>query len=67
MDRKARQTSVTNAFSVRRPKLIKGNNILLVDDVFTSGATVSMAAKALKKNGAATVDVITIARAGKVN
>ncbi len=63
MDRKARELTVKNAFEVARPKLIKGKRILLVDDVFTSGSTVSSCAKALKKNGAGEVFVFTIARA----
>jgi hypothetical protein len=41
MDGKARAASVENAFEVKRPKFIKGAKVLLVDDVFTSGATVS--------------------------
>lgn len=63
MDRKAREMTVKNAFEVKRPKLIENENILLVDDVFTSGATVSNCAKALKKKGARKVYVLTIARA----
>ena len=63
MDRKARGVTVKNAFVVSRPKLIQEKNILLIDDVFTSGETVSSCAKILKKNGAARVDVITLARA----
>ena len=63
MDRKARNESVINVFEVKRPRLIENHNILLVDDVFTSGATVSNCAKVLKKHGAAKVYVLTIARA----
>jgi ComF family protein len=63
MDRKSRGESVKNAFEVKRPRLISNENILLVDDVFTSGATVSNCAKVLKKHGAAKVYVLTIARA----
>lgn len=63
MDRKARELTVKNAFEVNRPNLIDGQNILLVDDIFTSGATVSYCSKALKKYGAARVDVLTLARA----
>lgn len=63
MDQKARERSVRNAFSVRRPKLIEGKDILLVDDVLTSGATASFCAKVLKKNGASKVTVFTLARA----
>lgn len=63
MDQKARELSVKNAFSVARPKLVDGKRILLVDDVFTSGATASNCAKVLKKSGASEVSVFTIARA----
>ena len=63
MDVKARQMSVKNAFEVRRKNLVKGEKILLVDDIFTSGATVSNCAKVLKENGADKVYVLTIARA----
>ena len=63
MDMKAREKSVENAFVVTRPNLIAGKNILLVDDVFTSGATASNCAKALKEKGAAKVYVLTVARA----
>ncbi|MEO6050614.1 MAG: ComF family protein [Pyrinomonadaceae bacterium] len=63
MDQKARELTVRNAFEVVRPKLVQGKNILLVDDVFTSGATASHCAKILKKNGAGRVNVFTLARA----
>ena len=63
MDRKARGMTVKNAFAITRPKRVMGKNILLVDDVLTSGETVSSCAKILKKCGAARVDVITLARA----
>lgn len=63
MDRKGRELSVQNAFEIVRPKLIENQKILLIDDVFTSGATASYCAKALKKKGADKVYVFTIARA----
>ena len=62
MDRKSRYESVKNAFEVVSPRLIEGRKILLIDDVFTSGATVSNCAKALKKSGAEKVYVLTVAR-----
>ena len=64
MDNKARELSVKDAFEVMRPKLIEGKKILLIDDVFTSGATVSNCAKILKENGAKQVCVLTVARVG---
>jgi ComF family protein len=63
MDRRARELTVENAFEVTRPKLVRGEKILLVDDVFTSGATASACAQALKKKGADKVFVLTVARA----
>jgi len=63
MDQKARELSVRNVFEVTRPKLIEDKNVLLVDDILTSGATASNAAKVLKKTGAKKVYVFTLARA----
>lgn len=63
MDRKGRELSVRNAFKVVRPKLIAGKNILLVDDILTTGSTASFCAKALKKSGASRINVLTLARA----
>jgi ComF family protein len=63
MDTKARELTVKKAFEVKRPKLIESKKILLIDDVFTSGATASACAKILKKKGADKVYVLTIARA----
>ena len=62
MDGKARALSVKNAFEVLRPRFVEGERILLVDDVFTSGATVSNCAEVLKKCGASNVYVYTLAR-----
>jgi predicted amidophosphoribosyltransferase len=51
-----------DAFRVERPRLIEGERILIVDDVFTTGATVSACAVALKQAGALEVLVLTVAR-----
>ena len=63
MDAKARRESVAGAFEVRQPKPIAGRRVLLIDDVFTTGSTVSECAKVLKTAGASDVYVLTIARA----
>ena len=62
MDAKGRHDTVANAFRVTHPALIAGERVLLVDDVFTTGATVSSCASALIDAGAAEVFVLTIAR-----
>ena len=63
MDARARRETVENAFEVVRPRLVAGESILLVDDVFTTGATVSACARAFKEAGARAVYVLTAARA----
>ncbi|MEO7970135.1 MAG: double zinc ribbon domain-containing protein [bacterium] len=62
MDARDRRESVAKAFTVSYPALIAGERILLIDDVFTSGATVSACANVLLQAGAADVFVLTIAR-----
>jgi len=47
---------------VRYPRLIENENVLLVDDVFTTGATVNACAEALLKAKVRQVFVLTIAR-----
>ena len=59
---KARHRNVQGAFLVPHPQKVAGRNILLVDDVLTTGATADSAAKALKKAGAAKVQVLALAR-----
>lgn len=63
MDTKGRRDTVAGAFRVVHPRLIAGENILLADDVFTTGATISACAEALMAAGAENVFVLTVARA----
>jgi ComF family protein len=58
-----RRENVKNAFTVTAPERIEGRRVLLVDDVYTSGATVEECTKVLMRAGAKTVDIFTLARA----
>lgn len=58
----ARRRNVAGAFRVRRPSEVRGKRIVLIDDVLTTGATVEECARALKRAGAARVDVLALAR-----
>lgn len=64
---KARARNVQGAFAVAQARggQICGKRVLLVDDVYTTGATVRAASKALLRAGAASVDVVTVARVVK--
>ena len=62
MDAKGRRDTVADAFCVTHPALVSGERVLLVDDVFTTGATVSSCASVLLDAGATEVFVLTIAR-----
>jgi ComF family protein len=60
-----RRENVRGAFGVARPELVKGREILVVDDVYTTGATASECARVLRRAGAAKVWVATVARTMK--
>lgn len=62
LDRKDRARNVRRAFAVRDPDGLKGRRVLLVDDVLTTGATVNDCARALRRAGADSVAVLTLAR-----
>lgn len=61
---KKRHQNVSTAFTVQQKNLtsLKNKNIVLIDDVFTTGATVVACSKALKRAGARCVTVLTVAR-----
>jgi len=63
LSRKDRVKNIKNAFRVIHPEKIKKKRVLVVDDVYTTGATTNECARVLLKQGAESVDVLTLARA----
>jgi competence protein ComFC len=64
LDRDDRIANVKNAFHYVGEQKLKGQRVLLIDDVLTTGVTASSCAKELLKNGAGEVRVWTVARGG---
>ena len=64
---KGRTRNVAGAFRLRRGTgaRVEGRNLILIDDVHTTGATLSACARSLKRAGAANVNAITLARVVK--
>jgi competence protein ComFC len=58
-----RRRNMRGAFAVNPNRSVKNKSILLVDDVYTSGATVNECSRALRRAGAKQVYVLTLARA----
>jgi ComF family protein len=62
-DYKARRTNVAGCFAVAEQEAIRDKNVLLIDDVTTSGATLEEAARVLKRAGARRVTALVFAKA----
>ena len=64
MSRKARQDAVSGSISINqtRSASIKNRHVLLIDDVMTTGATLSECSEVCRNAGAASVNVLTLAR-----
>ena len=58
-----RRINVRGAFQVADPKAVAGKQILVIDDIFTTGATARSMAQALMRSGVAGVWIATLARA----
>lgn len=65
LTRKERKANLDKAFKVVDKKTIKNKNILLIDDVYTTGATAEECSKTLKKAGVKNVYVLTLAHVKK--
>jgi ComF family protein len=63
---RARRMNVRGAFQVTDAETVRGRDVLLVDDILTTGATVRAASLALKRAGAKSVWVATLARAERI-
>ena len=60
-----RRANVSGVYRVSDPALVRGRRILLVDDIVTTGATISECARILKAAGARSVSAMTLARSRK--
>lgn len=61
LSEKERWTNIRGAFRIKHPAEFSGKNILIIDDLLTTGATASEAARTLKDAGAKTVGLLTLA------
>lgn len=57
-----RRNNLKNAFSVKHPEKLKGKNVVLVDDVKTTGSTLRECAKTLQKNGITNIYTLTLSQ-----
>lgn len=62
LDREARIQNMSGAFKVIAPERVKDRTLIVVDDVMTTGTTVSECARVLKRAGASKVYAATVAR-----
>lgn len=62
LSKQERELNVKNAFKIRQNSLSKDANIIILDDVMTSGATLNECARILKKSGFKNVKVFAFAR-----
>jgi ComF family protein len=63
LGREKRMKNIVGAFAVKDASSVRGKRVLLVDDVYTTGATADECARVLVDAGAVNVDVLTLARA----
>jgi competence protein ComFC len=63
LDREQRMENLRGAFTLRQDHAVTGCHLLLIDDIFTTGSTVDECSRVLRAAGAASVRVLTVARA----
>lgn len=62
LNEKERFFNVKNVYDIKNAEMIKNKNIVLFDDILTTGATIDECSKVLKKNGVNDILVLTIAK-----
>lgn len=60
--RDARLKQMKNEYTINKPQLIKDKNVIIIDDVLTTGSSIRAAAKLLKKSGAKSVRALIFAK-----
>src|SRR5262249_8180319 len=65
LTRHQRRENVRGAFAALRPEAVSGRDVLLVDDVLTTGTTLNECARTLRRAGVRTVRAVTVARVFK--
>ena len=62
LKKEERTKNVENVYTLRKQDKIKNKNVLLIDDIYTTGSTVNECSKILKQAGAANIGILTIAK-----
>lgn len=62
LNKEERQNNIAGAYVINKSKNIQNKNILIVDDIYTTGSTANECSKTLKKAGAKNIGVLTIAK-----
>ena len=62
LSKNKRLEDIRGSFKIKNGFLLKNKSVLLIDDVFTTGATVNECSKVLKGAGASSIEVLTLAR-----
>ena len=62
LSKKERIENVKNVYNIKNKKELANKNVLLIDDIFTTGATTNECSKILKLAGAKNVDILTLAK-----